>query len=160
MAAQKIIILHASVAASTAVMEDAHKHMEEEYYRLSRAINKGIDELGSKYSSVTCSPTPAMAPSTLSRILAEMDMDLAEAEGQVSFLIEIMGSKSYHIRSCSATKKREVALMAGKAIFIKHRRCILEERDEEGAAGNPLRHAPSTTMSHDRSKPWRSSSGA
>jgi hypothetical protein len=66
-------------------MEDAHKRMAEEYYSLSRAINKGINELGSMgSSSVTRSSTPTMAPSTLSRILAEVDMDLAEAEGQVS----------------------------------------------------------------------------
>lgn len=66
-------------------MEDAHKRMEEEYYRLSRAINKGINELGSMgSSSVNRGSTPTMAPPTLSRILAEVDMDLAEAEGQVS----------------------------------------------------------------------------
>lgn len=65
---------------------EALKHMEEEYYRLSRSINKGINELGSmgsSSSSGTRNPTSAMAASTLSRILAEVDMDLAEAEGQV-----------------------------------------------------------------------------
>ena len=77
-------------------MEEAHKHMEEEYYRLSRAINKGINELGSMGSSVTRNSTPTMAPSTLSRILAEVDMDLAEAEGQVSTSFECMGSNRAH----------------------------------------------------------------
>jgi hypothetical protein len=98
-------------------MEDTRKHMEEEYYRLSRAINKGINKLGSKGSSVTRNSTPTMAPSTLSRILAEMDMDLAEAEGQVSFPFEIMGS-NLHIRSYSAEKK--LALGAVNVIFIMH----------------------------------------
>jgi len=78
------------------VMEEAHKRMEEEYYRLSRAINKGINELGSMGSSVTRNSTPTMAPSTLSRILAEVDMDLAEAEGQVSISFECMGGDRAH----------------------------------------------------------------
>jgi len=93
--------------------------MEEEYYRLSRAINKGINELGSMGSSVTRNSTPTMAPSTLSRILAEVDMDLAEAEGQVSISFECMGGDRAHL---DTQRRGGESALGGRETHLYHAR--------------------------------------
>lgn len=58
---------------------DAHV---EEYNRLSRVINRYINELSSG-ASIGNSGRSNVAPSTLSRTLVQGELELAEAEGQV-----------------------------------------------------------------------------
>lgn len=85
----------ATEAAARAVSAmDTSGLMQEEYYRLSRAINRGLNELtrgrldgGGSISG----GHDTMPPSRLLRLVAEIDLDLAEAEGQVKVVVHFVG---------------------------------------------------------------------
>ncbi|TFJ84320.1 hypothetical protein NSK_004311 [Nannochloropsis salina CCMP1776] len=80
----------ATEAAARAVSAmDTSGQMQEEYYRLSRAINRGLNELtrGRLDGGGSISGGHDTMPlSRLLRLVAEIDLDLAEAEGQVKGL--------------------------------------------------------------------------
>lgn len=85
----------ATEAAARAVSAmDTSGQMQEEYYRLSRAINRGLNELtrGRLDGGGSISGGHDTMPlSRLLRLVAEIDLDLAEAEGQVKVVVHFVG---------------------------------------------------------------------